>query len=316
MSQRKTSKPQISEPMQRDDALEEYGTAAARFRRNLIVAAVVAVVAVVAVSAGLALRQYREAQRASLSNLGSRAVVAAGVVNASFAGDVAALQTIAVSPAFTRIELPRMTRTFTGSTVRTDGLFNGGMGWIDTNGIVRASTNSQRIPRPTSATGRTSSASLPPAAPMLSGGLIGRTIGAPVIVVAVPTRDLGGQISGVLVGSVRLASVRTKRSALDLGYQGLEIVDRNGKELLSGLAPVENPALLKQMHRSLDGVVTGMHGLAGRGDHVAAFALARVPAWTIVIDRPRSAVDAAALHSLVLQLVALWAQSRSSCSSW
>ena len=153
-------------------------------------------------------------------------------------------------------------------------LFNGGMGWIDTSGIVRVSTNAQRNPptdvsdrayfRRVLATGR----------PYVSGGLIGRTIGAPVIVVAVPTRDPGGRISGVLVGSVRLASVRTKRSALDLGYEGLEIVDRNGKELLSGLAPVENPALLKQMRRSPAGVVTRMHGLAGRGNHVVAFASA------------------------------------------
>ena len=141
MSERKTSKPQISEPMQRDDALEEYGTAAARFRRNLVVAAVVAVVAVVAVSAGLALHQYREAQRASLSNLGSRAVVAAGVVNASFAGDVATLQTMAVAPSFTRGELPRMTAYLNRVDRRNGSLFNGGMGWIDTNGIVRVSTN-------------------------------------------------------------------------------------------------------------------------------------------------------------------------------
>ena len=102
MVKRKTSKPQVTEggAAERDDALERYGTSAARFRRNLIIAALVALAAVIAVSAGLAYRQYRAAQRASLSNLGSRAVVAAGVVNAAFAGDVAALQTMALSPAF------------------------------------------------------------------------------------------------------------------------------------------------------------------------------------------------------------------------
>ena len=126
-------------------------------------------------------------------------------------------------------------------------------------------------------------------------------------VVAVPTRDPGGRITGVLAGSVRLASVRTKRSLLDLGYEGLEFVDRNGKELLSGLAPVRNPALLKQIRRSPSGVVTGVHGLAGHGDHVVAFASARLPGWSVVIDRPRSDVDAAALHSLVLQLASVGA---------
>ena len=307
MSQRKTSNPHVSERLPRDDALEEYGTAAARFRRNLVIAAVVAVVAVVAVSAGLALRQYRQAQRASLSNLGSRAVVAASVVNASFAGDVATLQTIAVSPAFTQRELPRMTAYLHSVDLQSGRLFNGGMGWIDRRGIVRVTTNAQKSP-PTDVSDRAYfKRVLATGRPYVSGGLIGRTIGAPVIVVAVPTHDPGGRISGVLVGSVRLASVRTKRSALDLGYEGLEIVDRNGKELLSGLAPVDNSALLTQMRRSPAGVVTRMHGLDGRGNDVVAFALARVPAWTVVIDRPRSAVDAAALHSFELQLASVGA---------
>ena len=144
MTRRKTSKSQISERTQRDDALEEYGTAAARFRRNLVVAAVVAVVAVVAVSAGLALHQYRQAQRASLSDLGSRAVVAAGVVDTAFAGDVATLQTIAVAPSFTGHELPRMSAYLHRVDSQNGALFNGGMGWIDTSGIVRISTNSQK----------------------------------------------------------------------------------------------------------------------------------------------------------------------------
>ncbi len=307
MRQRKTSNPPSSERAQRDDALEEYGTAAARFRRNLVIAAVLAVVAVVAVSAGLALHQYRQAQRASLSNLGSRAVVAAGVVNASFAGDLATLQTIAVSPSFTRHDRPRMT-TYLHRIDRQDGgLFNGGMGWIDTSGIVQVSTNPQKSP-PTDVSDRAYfQRVLATGRPYVSGGLIGRTNGAPVIVVAVPTRDSRGRVSGVLVGSVRLASVRTKRSALDLGYEGLEIVDRNGKQLLSGLAPVENPALLELMRGSPAGVVTRMHGLDGRGNHVVAFASAQVPAWTVVIDRPRSAVDAAALHSFVLQLASVGA---------
>ena len=147
MTRRKTSKPQISQRTQRDDALEEYGTAAARFRRNLVVAAVVAVVAVVAVSAGLALHQYRQAQRASLSNLGSRAVVAAGVVDTAFAGDLATLQTIAVSPSFTGHQLPRMSAYLHSVDNQNGALFNGGMGWIDTSGIVRISTNSQKAAR-------------------------------------------------------------------------------------------------------------------------------------------------------------------------
>ena len=307
MTRRKTSKSQISQRTQRDDALEEYGTAAARFRRNLVVAAVVAVVAVVAVSAGLALHQYRQAQRASLSDLGSRAVVAAGVVDTAFAGDVATLQTIAVSPSFTGHQLPRMSAYLHRVDNQNGALFNGGMGWIDTSGIVRISTNSQKTAR-TDVSDRTYFRRvLATGRPYVSGGLIGRNIGAPVTVVAVPTRDPGGRITGVLAGSVRLASVRTKRSSLDLGYEGLEFVDRNGKELLSGLAPVRNPALLKQIRRSPSGVVTGVHGLAGHGDHVVAFASARLPGWSVVIDRPRSDVDAAALHSLVLQLASVGA---------
>ncbi len=303
MLKRKTSKPQVSEGgEERDDALEQYGTSAARFRRNLIIAAVVAVAAVIAVSAGLAYRQYREAQRASLSNLGSRAVVAAGVVNAAFAGDLAALQTMALSPAFVDQDVPRMT-AYLGSVHRANGrLFNGGMAWIDSNGIVRISTTKQTSSAPIDVSDRVYfQRVLATGRPFVSGGLIGRSIGAPVVVVAVPTRSPGGRVSGVLVGSIRLSTGNTKRNALDLGYAGLEMVDRNGNEILSGLRPVANSALLAQMRRTPTAVVTG-RGLSGRRGDVVAFAPAAVPAWSIVIDRPRSDVDAAARHSLFLQL--------------
>jgi serine phosphatase RsbU (regulator of sigma subunit)/anti-sigma regulatory factor (Ser/Thr protein kinase) len=289
------------------NAFDEYGSSAARFRRNLILAAVLAVVAVAAVSAGLALRQYRHAQHAARDDMRTRAIVAAGVINAAFAGDVSTLSAVALAPSFADGRIPLMAEYVKRINKQDGRIFNGGIGWIDRSGIVRVSTERLRTPAPSVADRAYFRRVVATGAPYVSGGLIGRSYGEPVVVVAVPTFDRAGKVSGVLAGSVKLASVSTKRAALDLGYEGFEIVDRNGKKLLSGLTPVRNPALLAWMRATPSGVRSGTHGLDGDGNDVVAAALAKVPNWWIVIDRPSASVDAAARHSLVLQIASVGA---------
>ena len=287
---------------------DHVGRRAAGFHRRLVVVAALAVVAVVAVSAALALRQYRSAQHSALNDLRSRAVVAAAVVNTAFAGDVATLGAVAGAPALVTEDHARM-RAYLDRLARSRGsAFNGGLGWIDRRGVARVSTTAPPTARPLSVADRTYfKRVLATGQPYVSAGLITHRQHQAVVVVAVPTRDAGGRITGVLAGSIRLRTVSNSKSELELGYEGLDIVDRNGHLLLSGLVGVRNAGLLARVRASSTGVIAGTRGLAGRGNDVVAFATAAVPAWIIVIDRPRSAVDAAALRSLVLQLASLGA---------
>jgi anti-sigma regulatory factor (Ser/Thr protein kinase) len=285
----------------------EYAGTAAGFRRRLAVTALAAVIVLVAVSAGLAFQQYRHAQHSNVRDLRSRATVAAAAVDAAFAGDVATLGAVAQAPAFANLALGPMAQYLHRLGASNARTFNAGIGWIDRNGYVDASSTASQSRLRTYVGDRTYFRRvLESGQPYVSAGLIGRRVHEPVVVIAVPTRTTGGSISGVLAASIRLDTVRTRKRQLDLGYQGLQIVDRNGNELLSGLAPVPNRALLARLGGT-SGWIGSTRGLDGSPGHVVAYATAPVPAWRIVLDRSRSSVNAAALRSLVLQLASVGA---------
>jgi serine phosphatase RsbU (regulator of sigma subunit)/anti-sigma regulatory factor (Ser/Thr protein kinase) len=286
-------------------SVEDYVGGATGFRRRLTVTAIGAVTAVVAVSVGLAFAQYRHAQRSNVNDLRSRAVVAAGLVDAAFSGDISTLDAVATAPSFANLDRPTMGEYLRRLRRSEAGAFNGGIAWIDSSGFVEVSSaggatvwkdvSDRTYFRRVMATGR----------PYVSGGLIGRSSHEPVVVVAVPTRLASGRISGVLSGGIRLDTVRGSRTQLALGYAGLQILDRNGRNLLQRLTRPENAALVARLSQGASGSLAGTRGLDGSGSHVVAYATATVPGWRIVIDRPRSAVDASAFRSLVLQLVSV-----------
>jgi anti-sigma regulatory factor (Ser/Thr protein kinase) len=286
------------------ELFDDYvGRRAAGARRGLVATVVVAVIVVGAVSTGLAVRQYRQAQHTALNDLRSRSVVAAAVVDAAFAGDVSALTAAAGSPSVVAADVASMSTYFHRLEAAKGALFNGGMGWVDRTGEVRVSTNRAAGAAPLNVADRTYFKQvLATGKPYVSAGLIGRSLGQPVVVIAVPTHAADGRVSGVLSASIRLQTVNSSRSELELGYAGLEIVDRNGRLILSRLARVRNVALLARVRREGTGVIASTHGLAGTGHDVVAYATATVPAWEIVIDRPRSGVFAAAWRSLELEL--------------
>src|SRR5262249_14308611 len=118
----------------------EYVGASAVFRRRLAITAVLAVAALVAVSAGLALRQYRHAQRTDVNELRSRVTVAAAVVDAAFAGDRSTLDAIAAAPAFVRTDRPAMGAYLRRFAAIRGQPFNGGLGWADARGRIVVSS--------------------------------------------------------------------------------------------------------------------------------------------------------------------------------
>jgi anti-sigma regulatory factor (Ser/Thr protein kinase) len=291
-----------------DAPFDDYvGRRAATFRRRLTAVAVLAVAAVIAVSAGLAWREYTHAQRSARNDLRSRVVIAAAVINASFAGDVSTLEAVANSPAFVDQDRSRMQAYLRRLRPEQRRLFNAGLGWADSSGVVSVSTSAA-----TSAVTSTNVASrtyfkrvLATGQPYVSGGLVGVTTHQPLVVIAVPTRNAQGAVSGMLLAGIRLTTVGSQKSELELGYTGLAIVDRSGRLLLSGLERVKNTALLAKIGGGGTGVATGTAGLDRTGNDVVAYSTAAIPAWRIVIDRSRSSVYAAARRSFILQLGSL-----------
>ena len=280
----------------------------ASFRRRLIAGTTLAVVLLAGISTALAWRQYDDARTRAMGDLEARVVAVSGIVDTSFAGQIASLTAIAKAPSVVNEDSPKINAYFARLNPPRGGLFSGGLGWIVRSGRVRASSTpgatGAKLPqrlyfKRVLATGK----------PYVSAGLIGRRLKQPIVVIAVPTRDHRGRISGVLAGSILLKTVGESRQALELGYADLQIIDRNGRLLLETLRPVANQALLARIDRSEagTGVVPRSRGLDDHGSDVVAFATSKVPGWVTVIDRPRSTVFAAALHALVLELASMGA---------
>ncbi len=275
------------------------------FRRRLIGGAMIAVLIFTGVSAALAWRQYRDDKHRAISDLNARVVLVGGVVNSYLAGGVSTLGAMSEAPSVVRMK-PALMASYFHRVARSGGtIFSGGIGWADRSGEVVASSSGGK---PVSVADRvyfkTVSAS---GKPYISAGLIGRKLRQPIIVVAVPTRDAAGRLTGVLSGAIGLKTLGQSKQNSALGFEGLTIADRDGHLLLAGLARTTNPAMLARIQQLGQGDFTNAEGLSGGSHHVLAFATASLPGWSVVIDRPASSVYASARRSLELEIVSLGA---------
>ena len=138
--------------------------------------------------------------------------------------------------------------------------------------------------------------------PFVSEAIVGGSTERRLVVMAVPTRDERGRISGVVAGGIILQQSSNDARANDLGYAGLQVLDRDGQRItLRNLARPRNAELVAQLRKSKEGVVIDTLGLDGSGGRVIAFASSPAPGWTTVIDQPTSTVFGAARRSLLLE---------------
>ncbi len=272
------------------------------YRRRLIGVAAIAVILLGVVSGVLAWRQYRADQRRAVAELNTRVGLTGLVVDTVLSNGVSTLESVAQAPPVIT-PAPAQMASYFKRVDRTGGrLFTGGISWSDTLGNIRASSSSgtanisdRAYFQETLATRR----------PHLSPGLIGKRSGAPIVVLAIPTFDVHGRLTGVLTGGIRLNTLGESRQLQALGLTGLTIVDRDGRLIMSSLARVRNRALLERMDSATTGDIENTAGIEGGSGHLVAFATAALPQWKIAIDRPQSSVYAAATHSLLLDLVSL-----------
>ena len=187
---------------------------------------------------------------------------------------------------------------------RNGKLFNGGLAWIDRNGRARVST---------SATGKLPNVSdrdyfattFTTGKPFVSEGLTSRV-----------SQEAGHRHGGADARRAGSDHGRARRHAahqadeaskptIDLGYAGLVILDRKNQSILFDFAHPRSAPAPARFGTATSGVLSDTRGLDGASGHVIAYARAPVPDWTVVLDRPRSAVFAAARRSLVLELALL-----------
>jgi serine phosphatase RsbU (regulator of sigma subunit)/anti-sigma regulatory factor (Ser/Thr protein kinase) len=284
-------------------ALEDLFGGGRSLQGRLLAGVVVVLIGLIGLAAFLAWRQYDDGKQQAVRETKARAILAATVFNTYFAGQVATLESMAATPTVRQAD-GAATSAYLRRVERGGGkLFTGGLAWIDRSGVPRA-TSSGKPPPALSVTNRSYfKVVMTTGRPFISEALITKVLKRRVIVMAVPTSDPRGRPNGVLTGALWLRPSATNQRAVDLGYAGLEVIDRNGQQLtLTSLAKPRDAALVARLRRSKEGVLTGAHGLDGSEGRVVAYATSPLPGWITVIDQPESAVFAAPRHSLFLEV--------------
>ena len=286
------------------DIEDAYGEAPPH-RRRLLLSGLIAGLALVAVAGGLARHQYDDARQSAVNDARARVVLATAMLDSYFGGELAILSTIAQSPPVRAGDTSSMRSYFRRIEPPGGGPFAGGLGWADRQGVLHASS-SAGSERGLNLSDRSYFKTvMTTGSPYVSEGLASRVKHKRIIVLAVPTRDARGNLTGVLVGSLPIDGFRLNSGSFDLGFDGLAVLDRRGRAVLTGFERPPNAALADELRRRQVGLLADVHGLDGGDGHLVAFATAQLPGWTIAIDRPRSAVFAAAWRGLVLDLALL-----------
>ena len=255
---------------------------------------------------GLVWRQYEEAKREATKELGSRAVLAATVLDTFFDGQLASLSAIAASPSVTSGDVESMTRYFASFRPGKGGTFNAGVGWIDLQGRQRA-TSDPRGPTSLSFADRTYfTAVIATKKPFVGEVIVGRTSDRRIVVMSVPTNDEQRAPHGRARRRARPGAVEAGLEKHRSGYAGLEVLDREGQQITRrDLARPVNTELVSLLRARKEGVLEDTRGLDGSGGHVVAFASSAAPSWLAVIDQPASTVFADARRALLIETILL-----------
>ena len=294
--------PAANAPERRSDG-EPFAVIA---RRPIALAALGALLLFAAVAGALAWRQYHDAQDSALNNARARAVLAGSIFDIYFGGQIGTLTSISQAPVVQATDEAGMLAYFKRVQPPNGKLFPGGLSWVNREGIARVSASREQPVRIADVSDRSYFRQpVKTGAPFVSEGLTSRITSEQVIATAVPTRDAAGKLTGVLVGSLLLKPSNPSQASLDLGFEGLAIIDRKGQSMLAGFVHPKRFEEGKRFGSAASGVVSDTDGLEGQSGHVLAFARAKVPGWTVILDRPRSEVFAAARRTLVLEILLL-----------
>ena len=209
----------------------------------MLLAVLLAGLLLVGAAGGLAWHQYDEARRNAVNNARARVILASAIVDTYFSGELAALESIAAVVDGPLGRLSAMRAYFKRVQPSVGGPFAGGLGWIDSRGLAQASSGPSRIRPGRPLRSRLLQGRNGTGAPFVSEGIASRRTHRRIIVMAVPTNDAGRARTGVLTGALFVDGFRVQSGSSDLGFTGLVVLDRHGRELLAGFARPRNATL-------------------------------------------------------------------------
>jgi serine phosphatase RsbU (regulator of sigma subunit)/anti-sigma regulatory factor (Ser/Thr protein kinase)/cbb3-type cytochrome oxidase subunit 3 len=274
-----------------------------------VAGAILAVATLAVLAAVFSWRQYDDAKKHALNEIDARVVLGKTIFDTYFSGEIAVLQSVASSAAVISGDTTAMGSYFKRVQPPKGLRFPGGLGWVDLDGRVRASSSTSPAQPAVKVADRGYFKTVVAThKPFISAGLEAKSGKQRVIVMAVPTFGRQNKLNGVLAGalSLNLTPSRSSGQTIDLGYEGLAIIDRNGQNIMTpNFARPANTALLAKMRRSQAGMLPDTNGLDGSGGRIVAYTTSPLPGWIIVIDRSPGAVFASARRSLGLELASI-----------
>lgn len=275
-----------------------------RPRGPFLLGALLAVLVVVVAALAFVWRQYDDGKDDAAQELRARAVLAATVFDTYFTGQLQTLSAIAASPAVVSKDPDQMRRYFAHFGPGSSSSFTAGVGWIDLRGRQRATSDPNGPVRGSLADRSYFKGVIATKKSIVGEAIVAQRSKRRLIVMAVPTRDARGRVSGVLAGGIILQQAANDARSNNLGYAGLQVIDRAGQQVTRrDLERPANSALVARLARSKEGVLVDTAGLDGSSGRVVAFARSASPGWTTVLDQPTSVVFADARQALTREAI-------------
>ena len=295
---RNDSSAESARPPEIEEAFDRDGRA---YRRHLATGSLLAVLVLVVVAGALAWEQYSDARRSALAGQRARALLAGSVIETSLRGELSTLKSIAGAPSVVTRDLPAMRRYLARLQTAHHLTFSGGLGWIDARGRIRVATVGEAGARSLDVSDRGYFRRVMASGESyVSESISSRLTHRRIVVMAAPTRDAHGRLTGVLVGTLRLDPFALTRRALGLAGPDLSILDRVGNSILDHSPLPANATLARSLHGS--GTIADTRGLDGSPHHAVTYSTSHIAGWTVVIDRPRSELFSAPRRAFLLEL--------------
>ncbi len=277
--------------------------------RRLVAVAVLLALLLAGLSGTLAIRRYDGHRARTREQALTFTRAAAAEIDRFFADRVLLLETLALSPAAQQGEFATL-HTYFGQ-VRDAGMGLTEVFFAVPDGRVVASSASDNSAAPVNLADRTYFRTvLATSKPAISDPVTGRVSGRRIVVVAVPVRDPAGGLVGVLALGVTAEHLR---DLLRLPREGSVsyLIGPSGQvhAVAGGVLPEATEtsgALLQHLQGGeQEAALTGMPGLNGASNRLAAFAPVSIAGWTLVTEQPEVAALGDARRELGITLTML-----------
>ena len=223
----------------------------------------VAVTCALALAGGLlAWRNYTDQRDRVVSNVQAHAESVADDTERFFNDRIRLLRTVTQFPAL-RSGNARAIQNILNEVETSRVGFTGGLGWVDAQGQLQASGSPGSV-LPVDLSDRDYvRASLDSDIPYVGRINIGRVLPGPVVGISAPTRGVGGQVNGALIGTLRLDRLDESDRDLPIRDRQVVVVDRDNRIVIR---EGEVPPSIETLSSSLidDARAGASHVLAGR----------------------------------------------------